>query len=76
MQEKILNNRKNGMAVLLLTSLLYIAAVVGLVFGCIYVEGSASPAPLVLLIVCAVWLLVGWIPYLGLKILKPQRRLS
>ena len=75
MQEKILNNRKNGMAVLLLTSLLYIAAVVGVVFGCIYREDSASPAPLVLLIVCAGWLLVGWIPYLGLKILKPQEAL-
>lgn len=75
MQEKVLRNKKNGMAVLLLSILLYLAAIVGFVFGCILVEDGASAASLLLLIVCAVWLLVGWIPFLGLKVLKPQEAL-
>ncbi len=73
MQEKILKNKKNGMAVLLIFSLLYIAAIVGLIFGCIYVETSA--AAIALLIVSGIWLLVGWIPFCGLRILKPQEAL-
>ena len=40
-----------------------------------YVEDAASPWPLVLLIVSGVWLLVGWIPFCGLKVLKPQEAL-
>ena len=63
------------MAALLWTLLLYLAAAVGLIFGCVYVEDAASPWPLVLLIVSGVWLLVGWIPFCGLKVLKPQEAL-
>ena len=74
MQEKILENRKNGMAALLLTGFVYIAAIVGFVFGCV-LEDSNFTLSLVLLIVCSVWLLVGWIPFLGLRILKPQEAL-
>ena len=75
MEERILKNKKNGMAALLWTLLLYLAAAVGLIFGCVYVEEAASPWPLVLLIVSGVWLLVGWIPFCGLKVLKPQEAL-
>ena len=75
MEERILKNKKNGMAALLWTLLLYLTAAVGLIFGCVYVEDAASPWPLVLLIVSGVWLLVGWIPFCGLKVLKPQEAL-
>ncbi len=75
MEERILKNKKNGMAALLWTLLLYLAAAVGLIFGCVYVEDATSPWPLVLLIVSGVWLLVGWIPFCGLKVLKPQEAL-
>ncbi len=67
MTEKVLNNRKNGMAALLLTILLYLAAIVGLVMGIIV-------APL-LSIVCILWLCVGGLPFLGLRVLKPQEAL-
>ncbi len=73
MQEKILENRKNGMTVLLLTIVLYIGALVGFVFSCIYVQGSVLA--IIGLIVTSIWLLVGWIPFMGLKILKPQEAL-
>lgn len=75
MQEKILGNKKNGMAALLLFSLLYIAAIVGFVFGCILIEDGSLALPLLLIIAGGIWMLLGWIPFMGLKILKPQEAL-
>lgn len=72
MQEKVLLHRKNGMIVLILTTLLYLAAVAGCVFGGMMVSDGYGPA---LLIVSIIWLCVGWIPYCGLRILKPQEAL-
>ena len=72
MKEIVLNNRKNGMLVLILTSLLYLAAIGGCVGGAVLFSGGGLP---VLLVISIVWLCVGWIPYCGLKILKPQEAL-
>ncbi|MDD3796940.1 MAG: SPFH domain-containing protein [Lachnospiraceae bacterium] len=72
MSEKILTNKKNGMLVLLLTLLLYGASVVGVVFGSIWLDQGKGP---VLLIISIIWLGIGWIPFLGLKVLKPQEAL-
>ena len=68
MEEKILQGKKNGMLVLVITTLLYIAAGIGLVFS-IWADN------IVLLVVTIVWLAIGWIPWLGLKVLKPQEAL-
>lgn len=75
MEEKILVNKKNGMAFLLLFIILYAAAIAGFVFSLILLETWHSWAPITLLIISSVWLLAGWIPFLGLKILKPQEAL-
>ncbi len=77
MQEKILTHRKNGMLVLLLEILLYLAAIAGFIFGGIWASSSSStqPGAVALLILCAVWSLLGWIALLGLKVLKPQEAL-
>ena len=72
MKEKILTTRKNGMAMLLLTVALYISALV-LLFACIG-ELFHRFTPLVAL-VCIAWLCVGWLLFLGLKVLKPQEAL-
>ncbi|WP_040197550.1 SPFH domain-containing protein [Candidatus Soleaferrea massiliensis] len=72
MQEKVLNNKKNGMAFMFVFILLYFAAIAGLVVGCIFAQ---SPLAVALLVICGIWLLVGWIPFLGLKVLKPQEAL-
>ena len=72
MKEKVLTNKKHGRLVLLLTTLLYLAAVAGCIFGGMMVSDSGNPA---LLIVSIIWLCIGWIPYCGLKILKPQEAL-
>lgn len=60
------------MLVLVLTILLYAAAVVGTVFGGMMMDNDQSP---VLFIVAVVWLCIGWFPFLGLKVLKPQEAL-
>ncbi len=72
MKEKILNSKKNGMAVMLLTLLLYILAIVITVFGSTMIEDTLG---IVMLVVGVIWLCVGWIPFMGLKVLKPQEAL-
>ena len=72
MKEIVLTNKKNGMAVLILTTLLYLAAIAGCVAGGFILDKSGSA---ILLIVSIVWLCVGWFPYCGLRILKPQEAL-
>ncbi len=68
MAEKTLNNRKNGMVVLLLLVLVYVASVVLFIFGVSY-----DILPLTL--ISCVWFVFGWIFFLGLKVLKPQEAL-
>ena len=68
MQEKILNQKKNGMLALILIILSYLLAIGGLVI-------FASSSTALLMVVCILWLSIGWISLLGLKILKPQEAL-
>ena len=74
MNEKILNNRKNGMMVLLLTSVLYLVGLAALIYGIVLFEGG-NMMGLALLIPGAIWNCIGWIPYCGLRVLKPQEAL-
>ena len=62
------------MAVLLLTILGLVAAAIVTVFGAIGLETSAAYG-IPLFIVGLLWLSAGWIPFLGLRILKPQEAL-
>ena len=68
MQEIILNNKKNGMAMLLLFTLLYVAAIAITILGGIY-------GITVVAVIGVLWLCIGWVPFLGLRILKPQEAL-
>ena len=74
MKEKVLNNKKNGMAMLLLFSVLYLAAI-GLVVlaGVKLDDGRMGFVPVMVLGI--LWMSVGWIPFCGLKVLKPQEAL-
>lgn len=72
MKEIILTKKKNGMAVMLLTILLLIAAIALIVCGAIMDENGESP---VLAIIGIVLLVFGWIPLCGLRVLKPQEAL-
>ena len=74
MTEKILNNKKNGMAMLALFILLYLAGIALVVVSGIQLDdGRMGFIPLMVLGV--LWVLVGWLPFLGLKVLKPQEAL-
>ena len=74
MKEKVLNNKKNGMAMLLLFALLYLAAIGLVIFSGVKLDdGRMGFLPLLLLGV--LWLMVGWVPFCGLKVLKPQEAL-
>ncbi len=68
MKENVLKNRKNGMAVLLLTLALYVMAIIGLIGG-----SMARNVPVI--VVSSVWIGLGWILFCGLKTLKPQEAL-
>lgn len=72
MKEKRLTNKKHGMLVLILDILLLLAATVGTVWGAVIADETENP---VLFIVSMLLLCVGWIPLLGLRVLKPQEAL-
>ena len=72
MEERILSTKKNGMLVMLLTIVLYLAAIGVTVAGGILLDQTNNP---VLLIIGIIYLLLGWIPFMGLKVLKPQEAL-
>ncbi len=74
MKEIVLKNKKNGMAMLLLFILLYLAAVACTVIGGINMDRGRAWGPW-LMALGILWLSVGWIPTLGLKVLKPQEAL-
>ena len=78
MNEKILKTRKNGMAALLLIMLLYAAGIAALIYGAIGLDqdGSSAGAGRIAAFAAGItWTCIGWIPLLGLKVLKPQEAL-
>ena len=72
MTEKILTERKNGMAVLLADVAFLIISIIAIVRGAIILDGDGSPA---LMIIGIIAVSIGWIPLCGLRILQPQEAL-
>ena len=78
MEEKILTTKKSGMPVLLLTILLYIAAIPLCVLGFSMSQAGGTGTVyggIALSILSILWLAFGWIFWCGLKVLKPQEAL-
>ncbi len=78
MTEKILKTKKNGMQVLVLIVLSLIAAIAVLITGCILMESGGSGNEvfgIILAIISGIWLCIGWIPLVGLKVLRPEEAL-
>ena len=77
MQEKVLNNKKNGMSALLLFALLYLAAVAVTIYAAVALENASLPfvANVIILVAGILWVCIGWVPFCGLKVLKPQEAL-
>ena len=68
MKEVILENKKNGMRTLLLTTLLMIGAIALTVLGAVEIDANESPLGIAAFVVGLVLLCFGWIPYLGIII--------
>ena len=75
MTEKILDNKKNGMSVLIITVLGLLASIAVTVVGGIMLDSGNSVIGGIIFGIGLVWLFIGWIPLLGLKVLKPQEAL-
>lgn len=75
MQEKVLKKVKNGMGVLVLEVLLMLASLTGIILSAVQLENGESILYTVTLVISIVVMVFGWIPLLGLKVIKPQEAL-
>jgi regulator of protease activity HflC (stomatin/prohibitin superfamily) len=73
--EKVLKGRKIGGLVLLLTIILTIGAICAVIYCGINADEGDTPQPVALFAVSIVYLCIGWVPLLGLKVLKPNEAL-
>ena len=67
-EEKIISGHKTGGLMLFLTLALYVVATIGVIYG-----GTMSNGPIA--VISGIYLFVGWILFLGLKVLKPNEAL-
>ena len=73
LEEKLMQGKKSGLTMLLLTLLLYAAAIAGVIAGIIHFEGeTATPVTITVFVISLIFILLGWILFCGLTILKPQ----
>ena len=75
MEEKILNTRKNGMAMLLLTLLGYVASIALFICSVMLLEADRMLPGIPLLILAIAYWIAGIFLFCGLKVLKPQEAL-
>ena len=73
-KEKIISGHKNGMTALIMFLMLEVIATLGIIYSAIHLENE-EPGMIVLFIVCIIYASLGWIPFLGLKALKPGEAL-
>lgn len=74
MEEKILK-AKPGMPFMILFILLYLAAVALIIAGGVLLDRGVNVLGAVILVAGILWVVFGFIPFLGLKIIKPQEAL-
>ncbi len=76
MNEKILTNKKHGMLVLVLDILLMLVGFAGIIAGAVMEESpTLAPYYLYAMIPAIIIVCIGWLPLLGLRVLKPQEAL-
>lgn len=75
MEEKILNTRKNGMAMLLLTLLGYVASIALFIYSVTLLNADRMLLGVPLLILSIAYWITGIFLFCGLKVLKPQEAL-
>lgn len=80
LEEKIIQGKKNGLPALLGIILMYALAITGIVSAAIALEGGKLPSHTkavcsIILVICIIVAVFGWILFCGLKVLKPQEAL-
>ena len=75
MEEKILNTRKNGMAMLLLTLLGYVVSIALFIYSITLLNADRLLLGVPLLILSIAYWIAGIFLFCGLKVLKPQEAL-
>jgi len=75
LKEIVLNKKKNGMTVMLLIIVLWLASVAATIFGGLLMDEGMGLLGLPLLVFGVIWMCLGWIPALGLKVVGPQEAL-
>lgn len=75
MEEILLKNKKHGMRTLLLGLLVELLALAGLICGAVMMETADSTIGAVLFVAGLILLCVGWLPLIGLRVLKPNEAL-
>lgn len=76
MEEIILKNKKHGMLVLLIGILIELLSIAGTIFGAVLTESTSHEiAGATILILSLVVMCVGWLPIMGLRVLKPNEAL-
>ncbi|MCR5627289.1 MAG: SPFH domain-containing protein [Lachnospiraceae bacterium] len=74
MKEKTIKGHKNGITAMVMFLSLYLIAILGVIYTALHLEGGDS-GNLVLFIACIIYVSLGWIPFMGLKVLKPGEAL-
>lgn len=72
--EKVLSKKKNGMVALLGFGLLYVVAIAVIALCAIQMDQGNRVFMLPFVLGMA-WAIIGWVPFMGLKVLKPQEAL-
>lgn len=75
MEEILLKNKKHGMRTLLLGLLVELIALAAVIVGAVYLETANAVLGGTLFIAGMVLLCVGWLPLIGLRVLKPNEAL-
>ena len=73
-EEKELN-APNGLAVGILSVLVYVAAAVGVIPAAMALDNGGTAFGALLMVMCVLWLCVGWIPFMGVKVIRPNEAL-
>ena len=76
MKEIILENKKHGMRTLLLGILVELLSLAGTIIGGIMMETKVDALSVTVFAVSIVVMCLGWLPLIGLRVLKPQEALA
>lgn len=79
MQEKVLHKKQNGLLALIITVFIWVASIPGAIISFLFIDEYLYPETFVVAIIFFILSLIvmciGWIPLLGLRIIKPQEAL-